>query len=454
MTNSRGARLRFPDAKTESHRMGLGFAVRALRHRNYRLFFAGQSVSLIGTWMTRVATGWLVYRLTGSAFMLGIVSFVGQIPTFLLTPLGGVLADRWSRHRVLLCTQVALMLVSLGLAYFALRGTIAVSHIIVLGTLQGLANAFDIPARQAFVVEMVEERAELSSAIAMNSTIFNGARLIGPSVAGVLIALFGEGLCFLIDGVSFVAVILALLAMRVAPPTQRADREHVLHELREGFSAAFGFAPIRAILLLMALTSLVGSPYTVLMPIFAHRVLGGDAVTLGFLMAASGVGALGGAAFLAMRKSVLGLGRVIAGGAMIFGTGLIVFGLSHLMWLSLPILVVIGFATMVQIAGSNTVVQTLVDDNKRGRVMSFFAMAFMGTMPFGSLLAGELARRIGAPHTVILGGSVCLLAGLLFARALPRLRPLVRPIYAARGVLPPLPEGVGSTASMANPRME
>jgi MFS family permease len=434
--------------------MGLWFAVRALRHRNYRLFFAGQSVSLIGTWMTRVATGWLVYRLTGSAFMLGIVSFVGQIPTFLLTPLGGVLADRWSRHQVLLCTQVALMLVSFGLAYFALRGTIAVPHIIVLGALQGLANAFDIPARQAFVVEMVEERGELSSAIAMNSTIFNGARLIGPSVAGVLIALFGEGLCFLIDGASFLAVILALLAMRVAPPARRAGREHVLHELREGFSAAFGFLPIRAILLLMALTSLVGTPYTVLMPIFAHRVLGGDAVTLGFLMAASGIGALGGAAFLATRESVLGLGRVIAGGAMAFGTGLIVFGLSHLMWLSLPILVVIGFAAMVQIAGSNTVVQTIVDDHKRGRVMSFFAMAFMGTMPFGSLLAGELARRVGEAQTVIFGGCVCLLAGLLFARALPRLRPLVRPIYEARGLLPSMPEGVGSTAPMASPRTD
>lgn len=433
----------------EPRRVRLGFAFRALRHRNYRLFFAGQATSLIGTWVTRVAVGWLVYRLTASAFVLGLVSFVGLIPTFLLTPLGGVLVDRTSRHRVLICTQVGLMATSLGLAYFALRGTITVPHVIVLGALQGLCNAFDIPARQAFVVEMIEARADLGSAIALNSMIFNGARLIGPSIAGVLLALFGEGLCFLIDGVSFLAVILALLAMRVAPPTPRDGRSHVWHDLREGFHASFGFPPIRAILLLMAVTSLVGVPYVVLMPIFADRVLGGNAMTLGFLMAASGVGALGGAVWLATRESVLGLGRLIATGAGLFGLGLIALGLSHATWLSLLILVAIGFAMMVQTAASNTVVQTMVDDDKRGRVMGFFAMAFLGTMPFGSLLAGGLARRMGAPATVILGGSLCLLGALVFARYLPRLRPLVRPVYEARGILPPLAEGVGSAAEIA-----
>ncbi|MBN2561914.1 MAG: MFS transporter [Phycisphaerae bacterium] len=438
-------------AQAEQARKNFGFAFRALRHRNYRLFFAGQAVSLIGTWITRVAVGWLVYRLTDSAFMLGLVSFVGMIPTFLLTPLGGVAADRWSRHRVLVCTQVILMMTSLALAYFALRGTIAVPHVIVLSALQGLCNAFDIPARQAFVVDMVEGRADLSSAIAMNSMIFNSARLIGPSIAGVLIALFGEGPCFLIDGVSFLAVVAALLAMRVAASVPRTEPARVLHELREGLAAAFGFAPIRAILLLMAMTSLVGMPYAVLMPVFADRVLHGNAMTLGFLMAASGVGALGGALVLAMRESVLGLGRIVAGGAAVFGASLIVFGLSRSLWISLPVLIVTGFAMMMQNAASNTIVQTLVDDNKRGRVMGFFAMAFMGTMPFGSLVAGELARRIGAPATVILGGSLCVFAALLFARMLPRLRVLVRPIYVARGILPPLPEGVGSTAALVPP---
>jgi MFS family permease len=438
----------------EPQRKNLGFAFRALRHRNYRFFFAGQVISLVGTWITRIAIGWLVYRLTGSAFMLGLVSFVGLVPTFVLTPLGGVVADRWSRNRVLLCTQVTLMSTSLALAFFALRGTITVPHVIVLGALQGLCNAFDIPARQAFVVDMVEGRADLSSAIAMNSMIFNSARLIGPSIAGVLIAIFGEGLCFLIDGVSFLAVVAALLAMRVPALAAHPERRHVLHELREGLAAAFGFAPIRAILLLMALTSLVGMPYAVLMPVFADRVLHGNAMTLGFLMAASGVGALGGAVLLAMRDSVLGLGRVIAGGAGVFGVALVVFGLSRSLWVSLPILIVTGFAMMTQNAASNTIVQTIVDDNKRGRVMGFFAMAFMGTMPFGSLLAGGLARQIGAPATVILGGSLCVLVALLFAWLLPRLRPLIRPIYVARGILPPLPEGVGSAAAMTRPAEE
>lgn len=441
-------------AQGEPQRKGLGFAFRALGHRNYRLFFFGQAVSLIGTWISRVAIGWLVYRLTDSAFMLGLVSFVGLVPTFALTPLGGVAADRWNRHRILLLTQTTLMLTSLALAYFALRGTITVPHVVVLGAIQGVCNAFDIPARQAFVVDMVEGRADLSSAIAMNSMVFNSARLIGPSIAGVLIAMFNEGICFLIDGVSFVAVVSALLAMRVASPAPRAERSHVLHELREGLAAAFGFAPIRAILLLMALTSLVGMPYAVLMPVFADRVLHGDAMTLGFLMAASGIGALAGALLLAMRESVLGLGRVIAAGAGLFGVALIAFGLSRSFWVSLPVLVVAGFSMMVQAAAGNTVVQTIVDDNKRGRVMGFFAMAFMGTMPFGSLLAGTLARHIGAPETVMLGGGLCVAAAALFARMLPRLRAIARPVYIARGILPPLPEGVGSTAAMVAPAEE
>lgn len=407
-------------------------------------------MSLVGTWITRVALGWLVFRLTGSAFMLGLVSFVGLAPTFLLTPLGGIVADRFSRRNVLLCTQAALMLTSLSLAYFALRETITPLHIILLSAVQGLCNAFDIPTRQAFVVDMVAGRDDLSSAIAINSMVFNSSRLIGSSIAGLLIAAFGEGVCFLIDGVSFMGVMAALLAMRgVSQPTRR-ERTHVLHELREGFSAAFGFPPIRTILLLMMLTSFVGMPYAALMPVFAREVLHGDAMTLGFLTAAAGVGALGGAIFLAMRESVLGLGRVIAGGAGAFGCALMIFGMSRTLWVSLPVLVVAGAAMMLQYAACNTIVQTIVDDNKRGRVMGFFAMSFMGTMPFGSLAGGAMAHHVGAPIAVMLGGGGCVVAGLLFARELPRLRSLVRPIYVARGILPPHPEGVGGATPAAH----
>jgi MFS family permease len=423
----------------KSRRFNFAFAFRALRHRNYRLFFAGQSVSLIGTWITRVAMGWLVYRMTKSEFVLGVVAFASLVPTFLLTPLGGVLADRFDRQRIILGTQVALMVTSFALGYFALRGTISVPIVIVLGTIQGVCNAFDIPARQAFVVQMVEERADLGSAIAMNSMVFNSARLVGPSVAGLLLAAFGEAWCFIIDGFSFLAVIAALVAMRTTP-MERRESTPVLHELRDGFAASFGFPPIRAILLLMALTSFVGMPYTVLMPAFADKVLHGDALTLGFLMAATGVGALLGALFLAMRPSVRGLGRIIASGAALFGAALIAFSFSRQTWLSLVLLAVTGFAMMAQTASSNTIVQTLVDDNKRGRVMAFFAMAFMGTMPFGNLFAGIIADRIGAPRTVFLGGVACVVGALLFARKLPQIRTLIRPVYMARGIIPVRPE--------------
>lgn len=428
---------------------GVKFALRALRHRNYRLFFLGQGLSLIGTWISRLTTSWLVYRLTHSALMLGVVGFASQFPMFILTPLGGVLADRWDRRKALILTQVVLMITSLALAYFALHGTIRLVHVIVLSTIQGLANALDTPARQAFVVEMIEDRASISGAIALNSSMFNGARLIGPSIAGILIAWVGEGWCFLIDGVSFIFVIAALWAMRIGPSKTGHKKTHVMNELREGFSAAFGFAPIRAILLTVSLLSIFGAPYQVLMPIFAERILGGGSMTLGFLTGATGIGALIGAAYLAMRRSVLGLGRVTAICALLFGISMIGFGLATRMWLSVPFLALAGFGMMVYAAGSNTMLQTIVDDHTRGRVMSFFAMAFMGTMPLGSLLAGELARQIGAPATVVISGILCIAGALLFMRILPKLRPLIRPIYVARGILPPLPEGVGSTAELA-----
>jgi MFS family permease len=430
----------------------LAFMVRALRHRNYRLFFCGQTVSLVGSWMTRVATSWLVYRLTGSPLLLGLVGFAGQIPSFLLAPFAGVLVDRWNRHRLLVVTQVLAMVQSAALAALALTGVIQLWHVLVLSLFQGLINAFDMPARQAFVVEMVEKREDLSNAIALNSSMVNAARLLGPSIGGVVIAAVGEGWCFLGDAVSYLAVIASLLLMRVAPRAPRPTAEaRVLSSLREGFAYVARSAPIRSILLLLALVSLVGMPYTVLMPIFASQILHGGPHTLGFLMAATGVGALLGAVFLAGRRSVLGLGRIIPLTAGLFGIGLIGFSLSRAMWLSVVLLLVTGLGFMVQMASSNTLLQTLVDDDKRGRVMSFYTMAFMGTTPFGSLLAGTLADRIGAPHTLLFGGIGCVAGALAFAVLLPRLRDQVRPIYIRLGILPEMANGIRTATQLTVP---
>ncbi|MFY9979634.1 MAG: MFS transporter, partial [Candidatus Sulfotelmatobacter sp.] len=399
--------------------------VRALRHRNYRLFFGGQGISLIGTWMTRVATGWLVYRLTGSAFLLGLVSFAGQIPVLFLGPFAGVWVDRWNRHRVLLVTQTLSMLQSFGLAALALAKIITVNEVILLNLFQGAVNAFDMPARQAFVIEMVEQPEDLGNAIALNSSLVNAARLIGPSIAGIIIALVGEGYCFLVDGGSYLAVIASLLAMVVTVRQRERVHGSVLSELSEGWSYIRGFRPIWWILLLLALISLVGMPYTTLMPIFAGRILHGGAHTLGFLMGATGVGALIGAVRLAARRSVLGLGRVIPMTAAGFGASLIAFSLSRHQWLSMLLLVVTGFCFMQQMASSNTILQTIVEDKKRGRVMSFYSMAFQGVAPFGSLIAGAAASRIGAPLTLMIGGAICIVGAGVFASQLPVLRGIV-----------------------------
>ena len=388
---------------------------RALRHRNYRLFFVGQGTSLVGTWITRVATSWLVYRLTGSALLLGLVGFAGQIPTFLLAPFAGVLVDRWSRHRVLVATQVLSMIQSTLLAGFALAKTITVWHVIVLVAFQGLVNAFDTPARQAFVVEMVEDRADLPNAIALNSSMVNAARLVGPAIAGVLIAAVGEGVCFAIDAVSYLAVIASLLAMRVARKPPRAKDSRVLRELADGLRYAASHRAIRSALLLLALVSLVGMPYTVLLPIFARSVLGGGPHTLGALTGASGLGAIAGALWLASRKDIVGLSRVIIAGGALFGAGLVAFGLSRWLWLSLPLLVVSGGGMMITMAATNTLIQTRVEEDKRGRVMSFYTMAFFGMTPFGALAGGVLGDRIGAPATVVAGGVAMLVAVLAFA---------------------------------------
>jgi MFS family permease len=408
---------------------------RALRHRNYRLFFGGQSVSLVGTWMTRVATAWLVYRLTDSAWMLGVVSFAGQIPTFLLAPFAGVPVDRWDRHRVLVLTQVLALIQSALLAAFTLTGTITVAHIVVLAIFQGLVNAVDMPARQSFLVEMIEAREDLANAIALNSSMVNAARLVGPSLAGLVIAAVGEGWCFLIDAVSYLPVLASLLAMRLRARAARPAPGRVWSELREGLRYAAGFAPIRALLMLLALASLMGMPYMVLMPVIASEVLHGGPNTLGVLMASSGLGALGGALYLASRRSVLGLGRVTAGASFAFGVGLVAFSRSHWLALSLPLLVLTGAAMMMQMAATNTLLQTLVDEDKRGRVMSFYAMAFFGTIPLGSLVAGGLAHRIGTPDTLLAGGIACALGALFFLRRLPELRRAARPVYVRLGLL-------------------
>ncbi|HXO22293.1 MAG TPA: MFS transporter [Thermoanaerobaculia bacterium] len=424
--------------------------VRALRHRNYRLFFCGQSVSLIGSWMTRIATAWLVYRLTRSALLLGLVGFAGQIPSFLLAPFAGVLVDRWDRHRLLVVTQVLAMIQS---AALALAGVINIWHVLALSLFQGVINAFDMPARQAFVVEMVERREDMANAIALNSSMVNAARLLGPSLGGVIIAAMGEGWCFFLDAVSYLAVIASLLLMRVAarPRAAAAARAKVLAELRAGFAYVAGSPVIRSILVLLALVSLVGMPYTVLMPVFAAGVLRGGPHTLGFLMAATGVGALAGAVFLANRKTVLGLGRVIPAAAALFGAGLVGFSLSRRLWLSLVLLVVTGLGFMVQMAASNTLLQTVVDDDKRGRVMSLYTMAIMGVTPFGSLLAGGLAHRLGAPRTLLWGGAGCIACALWFWSLVPRLREGVRPLYVRMGILPELPDGVASASELMVP---
>jgi MFS family permease len=409
--------------------------LRALESRNYRLFFMGQAISLIGTWMTQIATIWLVYQLTNSAFLLGIVGFSSQIPSFVLTPFGGILVDRWNRHRILIVTQSLAMFQSLTLAVLALTGIIYIWPIIVLSLLQGFINAVDAPARQAFVVEIIDKKENLGNAIALNSSIFNGARLVGPAIAGLLIARVGAGVCFLIDGLSYIAVISGLLAMKLKPHSITPHSSNVWQRLSEGFNYAFGFAPIRAILLLLAVFSFAGMPYTILIPIFATQILHGGAETLGFLMAAVGVGALTGGIYLSSRQSVLGLGKFIAYSPIVIGVGLIIFAFSRVLWLSLVMMFIVGLGSILQIASSNTIIQTIVDDDKRGRVMSLFMMSFLGTLPFGNLVAGSLASKIGAPMTIVIGGVCCIVAALIFSQQLPRLRRLIRPIYTKIGIL-------------------
>ncbi len=424
---------------------------RSLRYRNYRLFFAGQIISLTGTWIQQIALPWLVYRLTGSAFLLGVVGFSSQIPALFLAPFAGVLTDRWNRYYILIATQTLAMIQAflLGLLFFT--GVIQVWQIILLAVFLGLTNAFDMPTRQAFVVQMVENREDLSNAIALNSMIFNSARLIGPTIAGVVIAATNEGICFFLNGLSFLFVIASLLMMKVSPQKTKKRNTHVLNELKEGLSYALAFTPIRYIMLLLALVSLVAMPYVVLMPVFAAKILSGGPHTFGFLMAASGIGALMGAFYLASRKSVLGLVRIIPLSTATFGIGLISFSLSRMLWISLPLMFLMGLGMIMQMAACNTVIQTIVDDDKRGRVMSFYVMAFIGTAPFGSLLAGTLASSIGAPNTLTIGGILCVLGAVVFTTKLPDLRKAIRPVYIRLGIIPVTSSEIPITANCPVP---
>jgi MFS family permease len=421
----------------------IAFMLRAFSYPNYRLFFGGQIVSLIGSWISLTATSWLVYRLTGSAMALGVVGFAGQIPGFVMGPFAGAYLDRWDRHRVLVVTQSISMAQSFVLAILTLTGHISLPWIVTLNAVQGVVNAFDMPARQAFLTTMISDREDLANAIALNSSMFNAARLVGPSIAGVMIATAGEAWCFLVDGVSYFAVIIALLAMKGVRRLARPDvHPGILDHLLEGWRYVFGFRPIRSLMLQLAWLCLVAMPFSVLMPVFAEEILGGGPHTLGFLMAASGLGALSGALWLTTRKSVVGLGRVILVNTVVFGGGLIGFAWSRWLPVSLVFMTVTGFGMMAQMASTNTVIQTIVDEEKRGRVMSFYTMAFLGTAPFGSLLAGWLSTRIGAPQTVMMSGVLCIATAAWFARELPAIRELVRPIYRRMGILPEVAQGL------------
>jgi MFS family permease len=409
----------------------VAFMLRALRYRNYRLFFGGQVVSLTGTWITTTATSWLVYRITGSALLLGIVGFASQFPAFLLTPFAGIFVDRWNRHRLLVATQTLSMLTSFALAVLTLTGTISIPSLLVVSVVQGLVNAFDMPTRQAFVVTLIEDKNDLGNAIALNSSMFNAARLLGPTVAGAIIAASNEGWCYLIDGVSFLAVIAALLAMRVPATSFNTGRAvSPAQQFKEGWEYAYNHRAIRSIIMQIALVCLLAFPYIVLIPIFAGTILHGGPHTLGFLMTASGCGALLGAVYLAGRRSIAGLGQVIVAAGTVFGLGLMAFAFSHVLWLSVLLLVVVGFGSMVQVASSNTLLQTIVDDNKRGRVMSFFLMAYFGTAPFGSLMAGWVSDRYGAPVTVAFGGACCIAGAIWFATTLSSFEHQLAPAYA------------------------
>jgi MFS family permease len=422
--------------------------VRAFRHRNFRLYFGGQSISLIGTWVQQVALSWTIYQLTHSSLLLGLVSFAGQVPLFLVTPFAGVLVDRWNRHRTLVATQTLSMLQAFALALVVSTGALRVWNVIALNLLAGIILAIDLTARQAFIVEMVGSGRDLPNAVALNAFVINGGRMLGPAIAGLLLTVVSPAVCFFVNAISYLPVIAALLAMRITKTSREITRSGALNELMAGIRYSLGFPPIRAVLLLVALVSLLGMPYPVLMPVFAAEVLHGGPHTLGLLMTAPGIGALVGTIFLASRKTIVGAGPRVAAGAMIFGAGLVAAGMTRNLMFALPALGLVGLGMIVQLATSNTVLQTIVDDDKRGRVMSLYTMAVMGMAPFGSLFGGALAHRAGVPATFFIGGVVCIAGAILFATRIPVLRPMVMPIYRRKGIIPEVAEGLQNASSL------
>jgi len=425
----------------------LGLMLRALKHRNYRLFFFGQGVSLIGTWMQQAAVGWLVFRVTGSPFYLGLVSCCSQIPVLLASAIAGDCADRWPRRRIVIITQVLAMIQAFLLTAMVALDGITMVRIILLSLFMGVINAFDMPTRQAFVSEMVDNEEDLPNAIALNSMIFNLARQIGPLLAGFLIGLVSEAACFFLNGVSFLAVIYSLAAMRLTRSSGPKHNGTMVAGIKDGLAYAFGFVPIRSILTYTAMTSLVAMPY-VLMPVFAKSILHGDSRTLGFLMGSVGLGAFIGAIYLARRKSVQGLEKVVVVAAGVFAAGTIGFSFSRNLWLSLCLVALPGFGIMVQMASINTILQTIVDDDKRGRVMSLHVTAFIGIAPLGSLLAGITAEHLGAPHTLLLSGLLSIAVIAFFARKLPHIRRLIHPIYVRKGIIPEVAAGLQTAAGV------
>ncbi len=406
----------------ENSKVKLKNTFRSLKYRNFRLYFSGQTISLIGTWIQRIATPWLVYDMTHSVFLLGLVGFLGQFPTFVIAPFSGVFVDRWNKYTLLIGTQIAAMLQALVLSIFFLIGILQIWHIIVLNIILGIINAFDTPARQSFIIQMVDKKEDLGNAIALNSSMVNLARIIGPSIAGVLIATTGEGMCFLLNAISYIFVLVSLFLMKFDKKEKINKQKDMFQELKAGWKYAFNFLPIKSILLLLTTISLMGMPYSVLMPAYAQVFLKGGANTFGFLMGASGIGAISGALFLASKKNIQGLEKIMTMAAFVFGIGIVLLSLVPNFYVALTFMVITGLGMMLQIATSNTILQTIVEDEKRGRVMSLYTMAFMGTAPFGSLLAGSLAHKIGTPNTLLISGLTCIVAGALFARKLPKIK--------------------------------
>lgn len=417
-------------------KMKLQHILRSLESRNYRLFFRGQSLFLLGSMMTQTAMLWLAYSLTKSALFLGIVGFVNQVPNFIFAPFAGVFLERWNRRDILLATQASSAIVSLTLAALALTDKINVFHIIYFSILQGVLNSFDIPSRYAFIIDILEKKEDISNATALHSSLMTGSRMIGPAIAGIIIATWGAGYCFLIDGISYIAIVSALLAIKV-PLKEVLTRSYtdLWARIKEGFTYAFEFLPIRSILMMMALVSFMGMPYKALMPIFAIQILDGDSATLGFLMGASGLGALFGCIYLSSRASVVGFSKIIVIAPAVFGTSLIIFSLSDALWLSLITLTVVGCSSVLEYSSSNAVLQTITEEDKRGRVMSLYTMSLMGTIPFGELFAGGLANIVGATNTLKIGGAFCILGAVIFYKNLPTMRKFIGPIYIENGLV-------------------